>query len=121
MLIPLFLSVLNASLAALPLMLALLLLRAAFKKRLPRRLFYAAWALVLLRLLIPFSLPSGFSFYNLFPAESVTQSEHATAVVLVEDSRERWISPFWRCRGRKPPNRSLPPRRPIPRRRPPRR
>lgn len=86
MLTTLFLTVLNISLAAVPLMAALLLLRALFKKRLPRRLFYAAWALVLLRLALPFSLPSDASFYNLLPREAISQNGAATAVALIRDS-----------------------------------
>ncbi|MBQ3878755.1 MAG: hypothetical protein II727_00485, partial [Oscillospiraceae bacterium] len=39
------------------LILALFVLRAVFLRAIPRRVQYALWALVLLRLLVPFSLP----------------------------------------------------------------
>ena len=39
------------------LILALLVLRGAFRRSLSRRMQYALWALVLLRLLVPFQLP----------------------------------------------------------------
>ena len=40
------------------LILALLVLRQIFRKSISRRLQYALWALVLLRLLVPVSLPA---------------------------------------------------------------
>ena len=40
------------------LILALLVLRGAFRRSLSRRMQYALWALVLLRLLVPFQLPA---------------------------------------------------------------
>ena len=41
------------------LILAVLLLRLAFRDRISRRVQYALWGLVLLRLLVPVSLPGG--------------------------------------------------------------
>ena len=41
------------------LILALILLRAVFRRAIPQRVQYALWGLVLLRLLIPFSIPFG--------------------------------------------------------------
>lgn len=41
------------------LILALVLLRAVFRRAIPQRVQYALWGLVLLRLLIPFSIPFG--------------------------------------------------------------
>jgi hypothetical protein len=40
-------------------------------KKLPRLLIYLLWSLVLIRLICPFGLMSGFSFLNLLPEGSV--------------------------------------------------
>lgn len=47
------------------LILVIVLIRTIAGSRLPKRAFLALWAVALLRLLIPFSLPSVFSFYSL--------------------------------------------------------
>ncbi len=57
MLTDLFLRLLDSSLAAVPVILAVILARLALK-RAPKVLSYALWAVVLVRLLVPFSLPS---------------------------------------------------------------
>lgn len=46
---------------------AVLLLRAVFLNRLPKRTFSALWELAILRLLLPFSIASAVSLYALFP------------------------------------------------------
>ena len=55
------------------LILAVLLLRRAFRDRISRRAQYALWALVLVRLLVPVSLP-GADFSVLSAAEPVGQA-----------------------------------------------
>ena len=55
------------------LILAVLLLRLAFRDRISRRVQYALWGLVLLRLLVPVSLP-GADFSVLSAAEPVGQA-----------------------------------------------
>ena len=55
------------------LILAVLLLRLAFRDRISRRAQYALWGLVLLRLLVPVSLP-GVDFSVLSAAEPVGQA-----------------------------------------------
>ena len=52
---------------------ALLLLRQAFRKSISRRAQYALWALVLLRLLVPFNLPA-LEHNVLTAAEPVTRN-----------------------------------------------
>lgn len=47
------------------LILVIVLLRMIAGSRLPKRAFLVLWAVALLRLLIPFSLPTAFSFYSL--------------------------------------------------------
>lgn len=43
---------------------AVVIIRALFLHRLPKKTFIALWGVVLLRLLVPFSIPSRFSFYT---------------------------------------------------------
>ncbi len=45
--------------------LAILIIRALFQKKLPKRTFLILWSVALARLLIPYSLPSAFSVYSL--------------------------------------------------------
>ena len=49
--------------------LAVLLLRLLFLKRLPKKMFLFLWGIVLLRLLAPFEIASPVSIYNLIPQE----------------------------------------------------
>lgn len=63
---------------------AVLLLRAAFLNRLPKRTFSTLWGLAILRLLLPFSVASAVSLYALLPAalpapEPLTADEPALA------------------------------------------
>lgn len=44
---------------------AVLLVRALALHRLPKRLFPALWTIVMIRLLVPFSLPASCSVYSL--------------------------------------------------------
>lgn len=46
----------------------LVAVRAILKTRLPRWVFYLAWVAVLVRMLMPFSIPSPFSLFNMLPA-----------------------------------------------------
>lgn len=45
--------------------LVIIILRAIFRNRLPKRTFVILWGVVLLRLLVPFSVPSEFSVYSM--------------------------------------------------------
>lgn len=58
-------SILDMSKAAVPLILAILLARAALIHRLPKRTFPALWGLALLRLLVPLSIPSRLSIQTM--------------------------------------------------------
>lgn len=58
-------SLLQMSLSGAAMILAILLVRTLALQRLPKRLFPALWALVLVRLLVPFSLPATCSVYSL--------------------------------------------------------
>ncbi len=58
-------NLLRMSLAGAVFIIAVLLLRAIFINRLPKKTFVVLWELVLIRLLLPFTLPSIFSVYTL--------------------------------------------------------
>lgn len=58
-------TLLQMSFAGAVMILAVLLLRGLFLNRLPKKTFFILWGMVLLRLLIPVSVPSRFSVYNL--------------------------------------------------------
>ena len=99
-----FLKVLNLSIGAVPIMAALLALRFLFKKVVPRKVFYIAWALVFLRLMVPFSLESNLSFFNFVPKAEVVEENIGTSVVFVENENERVEFPVFVNPDRENPN-----------------
>ncbi|MBQ7874098.1 MAG: hypothetical protein IJ306_02890, partial [Oscillospiraceae bacterium] len=88
MIVDLFLKVLNLSIGALPLMAVLLVLRFIFKKAVPRKVFYIAWALVFLRLMVPFSIESDFSFFSHVPEVQVSEENIGTSIEFIKDEGE---------------------------------
>lgn len=86
MIADLFIKILNLSIGAVPIMAVLLILRLLFKKAVPRKVFYIAWALVFLRLMVPFSIGSDLSFFNHVPKAEVVAENIGTSVVFVENS-----------------------------------
>lgn len=56
--------ILQMNILAALLILAVAILRTAAVNKLPKRIFLALWSIVLLRLVVPFSLPSPFSVYS---------------------------------------------------------
>lgn len=71
-----FLSLPEMSLCGAVLIAAVLLLRAVFLNRLPKRTFSTLWGLAILRLLLPLSITSAVSLYALLPApEPLTADE----------------------------------------------
>lgn len=81
-----FLSLPEMSLYGAVLIAAVLLLRALFLNRLPKRTFSSLWGLAILRLLLPLSIASAVSLYALLPAalsapEPLTADEPALAPV----------------------------------------
>lgn len=99
-----FLKVLNLSIGAVPIMAALLVLRFLFKKVVPRKVFYIAWALVFLRLMVPFSLESNLSFFNFVPKAEVVEENIGTSVVFVENENDRVEFPVFVNPDRENPN-----------------
>ena len=71
-----FAGVLSMSITASVAAVLILFFRRVFGNKLPKVFSYALWAIVLLRLLLPFSLPSMFSIFNAlpFPQTTITQS-----------------------------------------------
>ena len=78
MIADLFIKVLNLSIGAVPIMAVLVILRLLFKKAVPRKVFYIAWALVFLRLMVPFSIGSDLSFFNHVPKAEVIEENIGT-------------------------------------------
>lgn len=77
-------SLLNMSFSGAVFIIAIVIIRAIAVNRLPKKTFLILWMLALLRLLIPFSIPSTFSIYTLVsgkvsaPAFSVTETDDVT-------------------------------------------
>jgi beta-lactamase regulating signal transducer with metallopeptidase domain len=65
--------------------LAITVIRAVTINRLPKKTFLALWGITLVRLLIPFSLPSMFSVYSLFgkSTQQMTTAANNTTAALV--------------------------------------
>jgi beta-lactamase regulating signal transducer with metallopeptidase domain len=70
------------SFAGAVMILAITVIRAVTINKLPKKTFLALWGITLVRLLIPFSLPSMFSVYSLF-GKSTQQMAKNTAPILV--------------------------------------
>ena len=58
-------SLFKMSLSGAVIILAVLIVRALFINRLPKKTFVILWEIVLVRLLLPFTVPSVFSVYTL--------------------------------------------------------
>lgn len=75
-------SLLNMSFSGAVFIIAIVIIRAIAINKLPKKTFLVLWMLVLLRLLIPFSIPSIFSIYTLIntkmstPGFSVTETDN---------------------------------------------
>ena len=70
----LFFTVLNMSITASIVIAVVLILRLLFSKKMPKWLNFAIWGIVLLRLLVPFSIPSPVSIFNVVPQSQETMS-----------------------------------------------
>lgn len=86
MIADLFIKILNLSIGAVPIMAVLLILRLLFKKAVPRKVFYIAWVLVFLRLMVPFSIGSDLSFFNHVPKAEVVEENIGTSVIFIENN-----------------------------------
>lgn len=79
---------LHMSIAGGIMILAITLIRALAINRLPKKTFLALWSAALLRLLIPFSLPSAFSLYSLIGRNVPAMTTNAPAAILPALSME---------------------------------
>jgi beta-lactamase regulating signal transducer with metallopeptidase domain len=77
-------SFLQMSFAGAVMILVITVLRALTIHRLPKKTFLALWGITLVRLLIPFSLPSMFSVYSLFGtnAQRMATADNTAAVLV---------------------------------------
>lgn len=82
-------SLLQMSLSGAAMILAILLVRTLTLQRLPKRLFPAMWGLVLIRLLVPFSLPAPCSVYSLL-SRPVPVAVHQPGPVIAPLSPSAW-------------------------------
>jgi len=104
----LFIKILNISIGAVPIMAALLILRLLFKKAVPRKVFYIAWALVFLRLMVPFSIESDLSFFNHVPKAEIVEGNIGTSVIFIENSGTTVDFPVLNHPGADNPNTDAP-------------
>ena len=63
-----FLTIINMSTAASIAAVIIILLRMLIGRKIPKTFHYAAWGIVLIRLLVPFSVPTSFSLFNFIPS-----------------------------------------------------
>ena len=89
-------SLLEMSASGAVLILAVIVLRALALHRLPKGAFLALWAVAVLRLLVPVSLPSTLSVYTLAerwaPAEAVIRTMASSWPLAPSRSAGLWIS-----------------------------
>ncbi|NSW91749.1 MAG: hypothetical protein HPY74_13955 [Firmicutes bacterium] len=75
MLYDVFTAILSMSITASIAAILIIVFRLMFKNRLPRIFSYALWVIVLVRLLIPFSLTSVLSIFNIIPGAEVIMTQ----------------------------------------------
>ena len=74
---------LQMSLAGGVMILVITVIRALAIERLPKKTFLALWAVVIVRLLLPFSIPSVFSIYSWIGRKAVGTGESTANVIAV--------------------------------------
>ena len=75
-------SFLQMSLAGAVMILVITVLRALAMNRVPKRTFPVLWGCVLVRLLVPFSLPFGLSIYSILARKTAPVTVDAPAAVM---------------------------------------
>lgn len=78
-----FVLIIKMSLAASVAAILIMVFRWIFNKKIPRVYFYTLWSIVLIRLLVPFSFPSGISIFNIIsvPQTITLQSQDNNAPI----------------------------------------
>lgn len=81
-----FVSIINMSITASVAVVLIIFFKLMIGKKLPGIFNYALWAIVLFRLLIPFSVPSEFSIYNVLPLNEkvITQSTTPLSSTIIQ-------------------------------------
>lgn len=81
-----FVSIINMSITASVAVVLIIFFKLMIGKKLPGIFNYALWAIVLFRLLIPFSVPSEFSVYNVLPLNEkvITQSTTPLSSTIIQ-------------------------------------
>ena len=89
-------NLLQMSISAATLILAVVVIRALTINRLPKKTFLVLWGVVLCRMLIPFSIPSPFSIYTLFNRTASSNSILVAPVLqpVVQAGVSETISPI---------------------------
>lgn len=85
-------SFLHMSIAGAAMILAITVIRALAINRVPKKTFLALWGAVLLRLLIPFSLPSRLSVYALLARKTAAVMPNVSAAALKADPAMQTLS-----------------------------
>ena len=70
---------------------AVALIRSVAIERLPKRTFLVLWAVVLMRLLLPFSIPAPTSIYSLLPKPSPVLHDRVEAVTVLPSEAEDFV------------------------------
>ena len=78
-------SLLQMSFYGAVLIVAILIIRAIALHRLPKKVFILLWSIALLRLLVPFSIPSEFSLYSVLPVELLAQTMVPATDTFIEE------------------------------------
>lgn len=81
--------ILEMSLYGAVMIIAVVLIRTVAVNRLPKRTFVILWSIVLIRLLLPFEIPSNFSVYSLIGSDMAAFVESAKQSVTELDNKER--------------------------------
>ncbi|MDD4048907.1 MAG: M56 family metallopeptidase, partial [Clostridia bacterium] len=87
MLEKMFALVLNMTFMASIAAIFVMLVRFILHKKLPRTFSYALWVIVLIRLLIPITVSSGFSIFNVLPSSVSTSVPTPTPMSIVHNSK----------------------------------
>lgn len=92
-------NVLEMSISAGILILAIIIIRSLFLNRLPKKTFLIMWGIVLIELLIPISISSSFSVYSLIPlvfSEATPKEEQEVGINQWENNGMglAWLNPY---------------------------
>lgn len=81
-------NLMQMSLSAAAMILAIIVLRALTIEKLPKKTFVVLWWVVLLRLMVPFSIPSALSIYSLLPMPTAPLSTAPLQMIPVQTVSE---------------------------------